>query len=283
MAKRYYWLKLMDDFFTQPRMKKLRRIAGGDTYTIIYLKMMLLSINDGGKLYFEGVEDNFIDDLALRIDEASDNVKFTVLFLLNQGLMECVQEGEEYLLHEAVNSIGSETDKAAMMRNLRNNRKSLESGNNVTPQLPGVTESYTDIDRDRDTNTEKEEKDNSSIPAGTDKRKPSKPRKKSVSKTECETAFEEIWAMYPKARKQGKANAYKAFEKAIKDGETLDRIKAGLTAAINHWKATKTESQFIPMGSTWFNQQRWSDEYGEEQHGQDKKELGSRFGIDIMG
>lgn len=38
MAKRYYWLKLPDGFFRQKAIKKLRKIAGGDTYTIIYLK-----------------------------------------------------------------------------------------------------------------------------------------------------------------------------------------------------------------------------------------------------
>ena len=30
--KRYYWLKLSEDFFRQKEIKKLRRIAGGDTY-----------------------------------------------------------------------------------------------------------------------------------------------------------------------------------------------------------------------------------------------------------
>ena len=59
MSKRYYWLKLQKDFFTQPKIKKLRKIAGGDTYTIIYLKMQLLSLNNGGKLFFEGIEENF--------------------------------------------------------------------------------------------------------------------------------------------------------------------------------------------------------------------------------
>ena len=54
--KRYYWLKLPKNFFTQKEIKKLRSIAGGDTYTIIYLKMALLSITDGGKLFFDGVE-----------------------------------------------------------------------------------------------------------------------------------------------------------------------------------------------------------------------------------
>jgi hypothetical protein len=29
--KRYYWLRLKEDFFSQPYIKKLRKIAGGDT------------------------------------------------------------------------------------------------------------------------------------------------------------------------------------------------------------------------------------------------------------
>ena len=34
-AKRYYWLRFRDDFFDSKRIKKLRRMAGGDTYVII--------------------------------------------------------------------------------------------------------------------------------------------------------------------------------------------------------------------------------------------------------
>ena len=42
--KKYYWLKLGDEFFGDKTIKKLRKIAGGDTYTIIYLKMLLLAV-----------------------------------------------------------------------------------------------------------------------------------------------------------------------------------------------------------------------------------------------
>ena len=38
--KRYYWLKFREDFFESKRIKRLRRMAGGDTYLIIYLKML---------------------------------------------------------------------------------------------------------------------------------------------------------------------------------------------------------------------------------------------------
>lgn len=88
MGKRYYWLKLPEDFFRQKPIKKLRKIAGGDTYTIIYLKMLLIAMKEDGKLYFEGVEDDFYEELSLELDEDSENVKVTVLFLIRQGLME---------------------------------------------------------------------------------------------------------------------------------------------------------------------------------------------------
>lgn len=67
MAKRYYWLKLPDGFFRQKAIKKLRKIAGGDTYTIIYLKMLLVAMKQDGRLYFEGVEATFYDELEGKV------------------------------------------------------------------------------------------------------------------------------------------------------------------------------------------------------------------------
>ena len=44
MSKRYYWLKLKDDFFSSIKIKKLRKTEDGNLLTIIYLKMQLLSV-----------------------------------------------------------------------------------------------------------------------------------------------------------------------------------------------------------------------------------------------
>ena len=79
--KKYYWLKLKQDFFDNLRMKKLRTIAGGDTYTIIYLKMQLLSLQNEGFIYFEGVEKSFEEEIALTINENIEDVKLTIAFL----------------------------------------------------------------------------------------------------------------------------------------------------------------------------------------------------------
>lgn len=151
-AKKYYWLKLKNDFFTNKKIKKLRKIAGGDTYTIIYLKMQLLSITNEGKLYFENIEDSFAEELALELDEDVENIKITLMFLIKNGLLVEINQ-EEFLLPETLECIGSETSKAELMRRKRDREKKMKlSGNNVTELLPNVTKSYTEkeIDKEKD-------------------------------------------------------------------------------------------------------------------------------------
>ena len=155
--KRYYWLKLKKDFFDSKEMKKLRKLAGGDTFTIIYLKMQLLSLADEGKLYFDGVEDSFAEEIALQIDEEPENVKVTILYLQRVGLIE-VMSDNELLLSEVPYMTGSETDKAEFMRKKRqkSSNKFIGEGNNVTRMLPEVTKCYTEIEKETDKEKEKE-------------------------------------------------------------------------------------------------------------------------------
>ncbi len=130
MTKRYYWLKLSSNFFKDKRIKKLRGLAGGDTYTIIYQKMLLLSLEDGGRIYFDGVEDTFVKELALEIDENEDNVSVTVAFLMAQGLLEEVNESE-YNLPGCEEMTGCESASAERMRRLRKIEKASHCDTNV--------------------------------------------------------------------------------------------------------------------------------------------------------
>lgn len=149
MAKRYFWLKLREGWFRDKRIKKLRTIAGGDTYTIIYLKMQLLSLKDEGKLYFEGVEDDFASEIALEIEEEPDDVKITINYLMSKGLLE-VMNADEYLLTEVPSSIGKETADAERMRLSRKKKTNCEQCSNI------VQNCYTEIEIDKDIDTEKE-------------------------------------------------------------------------------------------------------------------------------
>lgn len=155
--RRYYWLKLKEDFFTDKRIKRLRKISGGDTYTIIYLKLLLLSLKDSGKLYYDGVETDFIKELALTIDETEDDVMVTVNYIVAQGLMEIITENDEYFLTEIPSLIGSETASTRRSRKSRG-QKALQCNTGATScnLLQQNCNGDIEIDKEIDIELEKE-------------------------------------------------------------------------------------------------------------------------------
>ncbi len=124
MGKIYYWIKVNDEFFNQKEMKKLRKIAGGDTYTIIYLKMLLLAAKQENKLYFDCVEDDFAEELALELNEDEDNVKMTLSFLQKYKLIEMVKE-DEFRLTRCDEMVGKLSDDAIRQRRCREKKKQI--------------------------------------------------------------------------------------------------------------------------------------------------------------
>ena len=164
--KRYFWLKLHKDFFQRKEIKRLRKIAGGDTYTIIYLKMLLRSIMSDGKLYFDGLEDDFASELALDLDEKEENVQITIQYLLKSGLLEMCSD-EEYYLPDTKDSTGCETAAASRMRRCRAKKEQLER-NNVTRMLQS---GYGEKEKELEKDIEIEKEIHSSAKSTTTKRK----------------------------------------------------------------------------------------------------------------
>lgn len=130
MAKYYFWLKLKEDFFTDKRIKKLRKIAGGDTFTIIYLKLLLLSLKTNGVIEFEGVEDNIHEELALTLDEDTENVRLLLAYLFKNDMVE-IRENQDLFLTEIDNLVGKEGKSAVRVRKYRKNKDELTQKNNT--------------------------------------------------------------------------------------------------------------------------------------------------------
>jgi predicted phage replisome organizer len=124
MAKKYFWFKMQEDFFRSKEIKKLRRIAGGDTFTIIYQKLIIMSLRDEGKIFFDGVEDSFAEEIAYTIDEDLDNVKLTLQFLKNHNLLD-EMSSNEFVLPEAVRNIGTKDESAERVQRHRERKKQL--------------------------------------------------------------------------------------------------------------------------------------------------------------
>lgn len=155
--KKYFWLKLYNDFFSSKRIKRLRSLAGGDTYTIIYLKMQLKALKDDGYLYFDDVMDDFAEELALDIDENADDVRVTIQYLSRVGLLESSENGKEYFLPYVQTCIGSETASAQRVRNYRARKKEQEAlpcNTDETPMKQVETKCNTEIEKELETDIE---------------------------------------------------------------------------------------------------------------------------------
>ena len=144
MSKAYYWLKLKKDFFDDPKILKIRSVAGGDTYTCIYLKLLLKSLDNDGVIFFDGIEPTIEAEIALKIREQEINVKAAMAIFESLGLLQ-KGEGEDVRLPEAASLSGKECDSAKRVREFRARQKEVKalhcngavtSGNeNVTLEL----------------------------------------------------------------------------------------------------------------------------------------------------
>ena len=147
--KRYFWIQLAQDFFKSKEMKLLRKIAGGDTHTIIYLKMMLISLEDGGHIYYDGLADNLAEEIALVIDENLEDIKITLIFLESKGLL-TKKSDRDYFLEQVPEMVGSETAST------RRSRKHRELKGLHCNTIATTCNGDIDIDTEIDTEIEKD-------------------------------------------------------------------------------------------------------------------------------
>lgn len=131
-------------------MKLLRKIAGGDTHTIIYLKMMLISLEDGGHIYYDGLADNLAEEIALVIDENVEDIKITLIFLESKGLL-TRKNDRDYFLEQVPEMVGSETATARRVRKFRENKQVLHCNTDETKCNGDI-----DIDKEIDIEIEKD-------------------------------------------------------------------------------------------------------------------------------
>ena len=237
--KRYYWLKFKEDFFDFKGVKKLRKLAGGDTYVIIYLKMLLRSLKTEGILEYCGIEDDFAKEIALDLDEDVDNVKVVLTIITGCGMCEFYDDTHIFLPYVGENT-GSETASTQRVRDFRERQKALQCNADVT-EVKRICNAEKEIEiRDRD---KSKSKNTLAHPE--------------VSGVVIEDPFDTFWREYP--RKVGKGAARKSFEKAMKKTDLktiLDAVEAQRQSS--QW--TKDNGQFIPHPATWLNQERWADE-----------------------
>lgn len=163
--KKYYWLKLKEDFFDDDTISWIEEQENGKEYCLFYLKLCLKSLKTNGILV-RNVGQMLIPYDAKKLGEITNTPADTVMVAMkvfeNVGLVQILENGEIYMA-QLKNMVGSETSKAQLMRNKRAREKQekLTGGNNVTKVLPNC---YTEIEnRDKEIENRARDKERESI------------------------------------------------------------------------------------------------------------------------
>ena len=146
--KRYYWLKLKNTYFKQLSQVKMRQQKHGKDMQIIYLKMMLYSLDNQGEICYEGVFGSLAEEIALKIDEETEIVEETLDFLKDNGMITILSNDlESIVIPETVNCTGSEAYSTERSRRCREKKRC-----NATDMQQGAThcnqEKEKDIEKD---------------------------------------------------------------------------------------------------------------------------------------
>lgn len=243
-SKKFFWIKLKQDFFNDPYIKLLRRMAGGDTYTIIYLEMLVKSANADGMLYFQGAGQDIAEELALTLDENVEDVRALLAYLEAKKLITHPEIKEDVFLVASADLTGSETDSAIRVRKFRE-RQALHSNGRALQSNTHVTNGNDKLEIEKE------------LEIDTDVQKEVQPKVEHASSLEND--FDKLWKLYP--RKQGKKVAFNAYKRAIKKGTTNKEIQTGIVNYKKELAYQERPKDKIKLGSTWFKGNCWEDDY----------------------
>ncbi|WP_370837238.1 phage replisome organizer N-terminal domain-containing protein [Megasphaera sp.] len=132
--KRFYWIKLRENFFQQETIDWLMEQENGSAYIVLYLKMCLMTANTAGEL-IRTIGDMTIPYEPKKISQKTgfdiDTVNVALSLFKHLGLIEETQEGIP-IMPEVKNMVGSESESAARVRKYRKKKKALQSNTDVT-------------------------------------------------------------------------------------------------------------------------------------------------------
>lgn len=144
-TKVYFWLKIDKKFFDNIFIKRLKTVPGGYTMTVIYIRLMLESLESDCILYYEGYFDNLKEELALKLDVSEDDIDMTMAYFTKCGLIQ-IDEDKNAELPQAKALVESETNWANYKREQRKKTKLEE----VQPSLTFSNSCPTEIEKEID-------------------------------------------------------------------------------------------------------------------------------------
>ena len=156
-TRKYYYLKLKDNFFDSDELKLMESMKDGYLYSNILLKLYLRSLKSNGKLVFNNRIPYNSEMLATITNHTVGTIKQALVVFGELGLIEILDNGTIYML-DIQNFIGESSTEADRIRAYRN-KIDKEKQTMIDANVTNVQHLYTrdrDRDRDRDRTQEKD-------------------------------------------------------------------------------------------------------------------------------
>lgn len=249
-TKIYFWLKVDKKFFDNLFIKRLKNMPGGYTMTVIYIRLMLESLEDDCILYYEGYFDNLVQELALKLDVSEDDINMTVAYFTKCGLIQIDDDGHA-TLSQAKAMVESETNWAKYKRDQRKNSQNLPKLENVQNKKTISNSCPTEIEKENRVNSKSNNLYLDNILSGNpDYNFPTWLEETAIKDLE-KTKHKELWI--PIAYLNQVANKrYKFVDKTkrlllarFKEGYTLEDFKQVIDIKTAEWKESPEFSKYL--------------------------------------
>lgn len=232
--KKYYYMKLKENFFDDDGLKVLEALPDGYLYSNILLKMYLRSLKNEGKLMLNEFIPYNVDMLSAVTNHQVGTVERAIGIFKELGLIDILDNGAIYMLN-IQQYIGADSSEAIRKREYRSRiaqakNAALECKQDKYGTLSQKRPPEIEIEIDKEI-----EKDNNICSPNSER--------DIISKQ-----VEEIWLLYP--NKKGKATAIKKLPKLIKE-YGYEKIKRCVERYALECKGK--DKQYVKHGSTFFN------------------------------
>ncbi len=153
MDKHKYWLKFYKDFLKSPQMKVIRKMPNGAEYILLYMALMLESIESVGHLRLNDSVPYNNDMLASITDTNIDIVRTGMKLFEELGMIQILPD-KTIFLPDVPKLTGKECDSASRVRKYRLKQKEnlelLQCNANVTECNSDVTKCNDNIEKEKE-------------------------------------------------------------------------------------------------------------------------------------
>ena len=249
-TKIYFWLKVDKKFFDNLFIKRLKNMPGGYTMTVIYIRLMLESLEDDCILYYEGYFDSLVQELALKLDVSEDDINMTVAYFTRCGLIQIDDDGHA-TLSQAKAMVESETNWSKYKREQRKQAPNVARLENVQNSWTNSNLCPTEIEKENRVNSKSNNLYLDNILSGNpDYTFPTWLEETAIKDLE-KTKHKELWI--PIAYLNQVANKrYKFVDKTkrlllarFKEGYTLEDFKQVIDIKTAEWKDSPEFSKYL--------------------------------------